>query len=160
MLFIGQQKKIARDIIELTQNVPLEDPVELAQYISDLYGIRHAFGCSRVAYLFPQCVVKMSYVDNGKILLDEYAFISMMRRSSYKAHFPKTRLIEKNGSCALLQERIKGVGSDRSYNHEIAVSKLGALLDIDDVNGDNFGWKGNTPVFVDVAARISHYRED
>jgi hypothetical protein len=160
MLSTMRQKKIAKDIIELTQNVPLDDVVELGEYISKLYGIPYGLGCSRIAYLFPDFVVKMSHVDKGKILIQEYEFIAMMRRSSYRKHFPKTTLIHHGAYYALIQERIKGVGSDRSYNHEIAVSKLGALLDIDDVNGDNFGWKGNTPVFVDVACRISHYRED
>ena len=149
---------IAKDIIELTQNVPLDDVVERGNYISNLYGIPYGIGCSRIAYLFPDFVVKMSHLDKGNILIQEYEFIAMMRRSSYRKHFPKTTLIHHGAYYALIQERIKGVGSDRSYNHEIAVTKLGETLDIDDINGDNFGWKGSTPVFVDVACRLSHYK--
>ena len=149
---------IAKDIIELTQNVPLDDVVERGNYISNLYGIPYGIGCSRIAYLFLDFVVKMSHLDKGNILIQEYEFIAMMRRSSYRKHFPKTTLLRHGAYYALIQERIKGVGSDRSYNHEIAVTKLGETLDIDDINGDNFGWKGSTPVFVDVACRLSHYK--
>ena len=161
------QTRLAREVLSLLRiadewwgDDTLYDHVG-TDFVSEVMGVRTSMGCSRTAFLFDDFVVKVSHIDKGKILIPEYRFITKMRRGKHKAHFPKTRMIRYAGRAALIQERIPQVGSDRSYRNQIAVSILAATLDIDDVSGDNYGWKGSTPVFVDVAERLSyHFRRE
>lgn len=157
------QQRLAREVLDLLR---IMDECgggfshEIATFVSEVLGVPHAMGCSRTAYLFDDFVVKVSHLDKGRILIPEYGFIRKMRLGKHKKHFPKTRIMRYAGRMALIQERIPSVGSTRSYAHEIEVAQLGKTLDIDDVNGDNYGWKGSTPVFVDVAERFSYHKEN
>jgi hypothetical protein len=128
------------------------------QLLAETFGdeVKASNGTYRGVLIFPKYVLKFE-LDKSRQheLVSEFKYIRRMRRSKYRKHFPKTRLIEHKGWTIAIQEKIDGIGGARRRTVIDNVVRLGTKLGIVDIHEDNYGWKKAVPVFIDVDLRTS-----
>lgn len=115
-------------------------------------------GCYRIVFVTDDAVFKFQYNEHQfSCILKEFNFLSQMRESSYRKHFPTSMLVHAITFPVLIQERIDMTHKGIPETLHMQARLLGRRLGLEDVHIGNYGWKGKRreeyPVFVDVDFR-------
>ncbi len=167
--FSNEQRQIAAELADLCYMLELRSEQDAGLFIDALFPefeVKVAAGVYRIAFIFPDFVVKVPRVyfetheDAVEAMHKEARYISArLSDELLEPFFPQTEMQigTRHFTPALLQERIRGIGTARYAERMFAESMAVALGIGFDMHGGNYGFRTirgrRTPVFVDCDSK-------